>query len=364
MKGTPAVTRPCALRLAAAVVALLAVTAAPAPAAEIDGLHDTRYCEILVLDGTPPDATVTVWNTIGSNRCPAAWWNALEAGALARELGASLVVLNGPRHWLIDAASGETGGTRRFHGQRLTKVATIPIRSAADLARTPYTDRTIARRNTWRWNRGRTVFELVAPGGDVYVMQAYAQIVDPSLRRADLRRLGRRLQLPEGWRYRVRRLREPLVLTARGQATILQDELQNTYQLAKRARPRGPRTSHGLRITGRTRLIESPPPGMIEDHGTVSGRPFGNGTAVLVGSLAGGRLAATVRLLFDDGEVRGTVDMPFTITDGRIAFRGTVRLTGGTGAYRGITSGALQAVGSNTLDGQNGRQSWSGSARY
>ena len=56
--------------------------------------------------------------------------------------------------------------------------------------------------------------------------------------------------------------------------------------------------------------------------------------------------------------------MPFTITDGKIAFRGTVRLTGGTGAYRGITSGALQAVGSNTLDGQNGRQSWSGSARY
>ena len=357
-------TRSLALRLTALALTTLALGATAASAATIDDLHDTRYCEILVLDGSPPDATVTVWNTIGSNRCPQTWWTGLDANGLARELGANLVILNGPRRWLIDSASGRGAGTRRFHGQRLTKVATIPIRTAADLAREPYTDRTIARRNTWRWNRGRTVFELIAPGGDVYVMQAYAQIVDPKLRLADLRRLGRRLDLPDGWRYRARRLRKPLVVTARGQATIVQDELQNTYQLARQTRPRGPRRSHPVRVAGRTRLIESPPPGVIEDHGTVSGPPFGDGAVVLVGSLAGGRLAATVRLLFDDGEVRGTVDMPFTVADGRIDFRGTVRLTGGTGAYRGITSGALQAVDSNTLDGQNGRLSWTGSARY
>ena len=30
----------------------------------------------------------------------------------------------------------------------------------------------------------------------------------------------------------------------------------------------------------------------------------------------GGRLSATFRLLYDDGSVVGTADMPFTITDG------------------------------------------------
>ena len=66
----------------------------------------------------------------------------------------------------------------------------MPIHSAADLAQTTYTDRTVNRTNTWRWKRGRTVFELVAPGGDRYVMQSYAQIVDPGLTLADLPALG------------------------------------------------------------------------------------------------------------------------------------------------------------------------------
>ena len=36
----------------------------------------------------------------------------------------------------------------------------------------------------------------------------------------------------------------------------------------------------------------------------------------------------------------------------------------GTGAYRGITSGALKAHDHNTLDGQNGRLSLDGFATY
>src|SRR3954465_8742399 len=175
-------------------------------------LHDARYCEILVLRGAAPKATVTVWNTIGLNKCPAASWRGFDASSLARELGATFVVLNGPRHFLMDSATAATGRVRSFHGLRMRQVATIPIRSASELVQTPYTDRTIKRTNTWRWNRGRTVFELVAPGGDVYVMQSYAQIKDPSLRLASLGSLGKRLKPPLGWHYRVRKLRRPLVL--------------------------------------------------------------------------------------------------------------------------------------------------------
>jgi hypothetical protein len=353
-----------ALALPLAAAAPVAAPVAAAPAARVTGLHDARYCEIIALRGAPPRATATVWNTIGHNRCPAAWWTSLDAGTLAEELGASFVLLNGPRHFLMDAATARTGGVRTFHGMRLTEVATIPIRTAAELAQAPYTDRTVARVNTWRWQRGRTVFELVAPGGDVYVMQSYAQIRDPELSLAGLRRLGARLRLPEGWRYRARRLKRPLVLRARGRATILQDELQNTYQLA--ATPRRPvrRTRHRVRLAARLRTVPSASPGTLEDHGTVTGTPFGRGTVVLVGRLQGGRLDATFRLRLRHGSVLGTATLRFTVADGRISFRGTARLTAGTGAFRGIASAPLRVEGANTLDGQNGRQTMRGLATF
>jgi hypothetical protein len=355
------------VRAALAVLAVFVVTPAAASATprQISGLHDARYCEIIELKGAPPTAVATVWNTIGQNRCPPAWWNAFNAGALARELGDTAVVLNGPRHFLMDAASADTGGRRSFHGQRLTRVASIPIRTAADLVQTPYTDRTIARRNTWTWKRGRTVFELVAPGGDVYVMQSYAQIKDPTLTLAKLRSLGRRLKPPMGWRYRTRRLTRNLVLTARGTATITQDELQDTYQLAVATRPPGRRVRHAVHLAGQTKAITTPTtPGTIEDRGTVTGTPFGRGTVGLVATLKNGRATGPFRLVLARGSVTGTFSMPFTISGGEIAFVGTATFTGGTGAYRGITSGNLRAHDHNTLDGQNGRLSLDGFATY
>jgi hypothetical protein len=354
--------------LALAAAAGLATTAGSGPASaaqrQASGLHDARYCEIIELKGLPPRATATVWNTIGQNRCPPSWWRALDAGALARGLGDTLVVLNGPRHFLMDSASAQTGGVRSFHGQRLTRVATIPIHTAADLIQTPYTDRTIARTNTWRWNRGRVVFELVAPGGDVYVMQSYAQIKDPTLTLAKLGALGRRLKLPTGWRYRSRRLTRDLVLSARGGATVLQDELQDTYQLERTTRPPGRRRGHVIHLIGRTREVSPTTPGTIEDHGTISGTPFGSGRIALVGRLGGGRLTATFRLLFARGSILGTASLPFAISGREIDFAGTARFTAGTGAFRGISSGALRVHDHNTLDGQNGRLSVDGVATY
>jgi hypothetical protein len=263
----------------------------------------------------------------------------------------------------MDSASATTGGVRSFHGMRMRKVATIPIHSAADLAQTPYTDRTISRTNTWEWRAGRTVFELVAPGGDTYVMQSYAQIKDPALTLSKLASLGKRLALPLGWRYRTRKLGHALVLTAKGRATILQDELQNTYQLATTTR-HGKRARHTVKVNGRTHSVAPATPGTVEDHGTLTGTPFGKGSIVLVGTLGGGRLTATFRLTFARGSIIGTTSMPFTIAGNEITFHGTSRFTGGTGAYRGISSGPLDTNDHNTLDGQHGTLSVTGAATY
>ena len=207
------------------------LAAAALAASTLGGLHDARYCEFLALKGAPPDATAVVWNTIGLNNCPASWWNSFEAGDVAKELGATVVVLNGPRHFLMDSVSvPRKGRVMTFHGQKMRRVASIPIKTAADVAQVPYTDRVITRKNTWRWQRGRRIWELLAPGGDTYVMQSYSQIKDRSLTIGKLNALGRRLELPPGWRFRSRVLRRPLELGANGSATIIQDELQNTYQ--------------------------------------------------------------------------------------------------------------------------------------
>jgi hypothetical protein len=350
--------------LVTAVAAATASAASAAPPRTADDLHDARYCEILVLEGAIPDARVTVWNTIGLNRCPEGWWDSLDAATLADELGAGLVVLNGPRHFLMDEASGRTGEVRSFAGERLRRVATIPIESAADLVQTPYVERTIERRNTWTWVEGRRVYKLLAPDGTRYVMQAYSQIRDPELAIGDLRALGDRLELPLGWRYRSHRLRKDLVLRARGEATIVQDELLNTYQRLPRRPQRSGRARHRVDLTGAIRTIGSPAPGVLRDQGTISGTPFGSGEVTLDVTLAGSQATGPFQIDAQRGSVFGNVAMTFVISGGEISFNGSAEIVGGTGAYRGITAHNLSAFDHNTLDGQSGTFTLEGFAHY
>jgi len=344
------------MRRGTLLVAVFAALAAPA-AARADvarNLFNVRYCEFLEAKGALPDVTVSVWNTIGFSTCPAKWWKRQDAAATAKARGDLLVLLNGPRHWLMDVAEGNALGVDRFDGQKLHKVATISLHGADALKQRLYFDRTITRNNIWTWKKGRRIFELVAPGGDVYVMQSYSQIVDPKLTLRDLPGLGKRLSLPEGWRYRTRVLTKPLVLKANGSATVLQDDLQNTYQLYRTTKPKGAPASHAVDLTGHTKTVKTGAGGFVEDKGTITGAPFGDGTIDLQGTLAGGKLDATYRVLLAGGSIIGTVSAPFTLKNGEVDFVGTGTLIGGTGRYRGITSGTLNVHDHNTTDGQNG----------
>jgi hypothetical protein len=89
---------------------------------------------------------------------------------------------------------------------------------------------TIDRDTIYRFKAGNPVFLLEAPDGSRYAMQAYAQIVDKSLAYAGLPALGSRLKLPSGWRFTTLTPETDLVLGAKGTATVVQDELENTYQ--------------------------------------------------------------------------------------------------------------------------------------
>ena len=94
----------------------------------------------------------------------------------------------------------------------------------------PYRERTIERDTRYVFDAGTPVFVLVAADGARYAMQAYAQMIDKSLSYDALPGLGARLQLPAGWRFERMLPATDLVLGAHGAATIVQDDLDNTYQ--------------------------------------------------------------------------------------------------------------------------------------
>jgi hypothetical protein len=153
--------------------------------------------------------------------------------AMKERFDALTVLLNGPRYFIMDsiAASGATkeGKTIEAGGLKLTERATIDV-GLLDLLHRPFREQTINRDTVYTFKVGRPVFMLEAADGSRYAMQAYAQIVDKTLTYDDLPGLGAKLKLPSGWRFNSTVPDQDLVLGAKGTATVVQDELENTYQ--------------------------------------------------------------------------------------------------------------------------------------
>jgi hypothetical protein len=199
----------------------------------IEGVRNVRYCEIIPVVRNGFRLVATVYNTLGLNDCPPAVWDKITEAAMKRRFGALQVVLNGPRHFVMDAiaAEGDTasGATIDAGGLALTARATIKV-GLSDLRSKPYRERTIERETRYIFKARQPVFLLVRPDGGRYAMQSYAQIIDKSLGYADLPKLGDRLKLPKGWRYETMTPDTDLMLGAQGRATVVQDDLDNTYQ--------------------------------------------------------------------------------------------------------------------------------------
>ena len=215
--------------VAAGLVLLVAVAAAQpstTPMKMLDDVRDRRYCELFVVKREGVRLSADVYNTLGLNDYPQAAWDAIDTAKFR-------VIRNGPRHFIMDRlASGDVSRSPAdIQGLAMRPVATMRLR-LLDLVekRAFYVERTIRRTTDWTFLAGKPVYELVSPKGQVYVMQSYSQIADPSLAYADLAALGSRLKPPKGWQYRSRTLTADLVAPARGEAHIIQDELQNTYQ--------------------------------------------------------------------------------------------------------------------------------------
>jgi len=202
----------------------------------ISDMRGARYGEILAVFNSEGRLRAEVYGTQMLNDCPQELWVTLDAAAIAEEMGALLVKLNGPRYWTLDGLGQKVPVVdpvmRDFNGLTMRRLATVDL--GDNPSTQPYVDRYVNRGAVFFFNAGAPVYELVNPDGLTYVMQAYCVGVDPTLTEESLNSLGGRLDLPESWTYRARILEEELVVdTTAAVATVVQDEFENTYTLPR-----------------------------------------------------------------------------------------------------------------------------------
>jgi hypothetical protein len=205
------------------------------PTITFSSYEEGRYCEVLVVGSTADgNLLADVYNSLGLGSCPQDAWDALDAAAIQADFpDAVTVVLNGPRFFLMQELYGGRPDAPQVHdftGIKMILVATVEITPEASI---PYTEVHVNRDNTFRFTAGARVFELHGPSDRVYVMQSFSRIVDPGLAYEDLETLASRVAPPEGWSYVSRVLDADLDVRATGVATVVQDELKNTYQLVE-----------------------------------------------------------------------------------------------------------------------------------
>ena len=194
----------------------------------------TRYGEVLAVFCDQEQFTAHVYGTQLLNDCPQELWETLVPAAIAEELGALIVKLNGPRYWVLDGLGSKSAPLEpvlhEFNGLLMRRIAVLAL--GTNPAQVPYTVRKVDRRVSMYFDAGSAVYELIDPHGLPYVMQAYCTGVDATLDENSLADLGERLALPTGWRFQTRVLQEDLIVdTSQSVATVLQDELENTYTL-------------------------------------------------------------------------------------------------------------------------------------
>lgn len=233
--------QPTRLLIAALAACIAAVSGVSGPAAaqtaamERYAFTDTRslrFCEVFLVK----DGGILMYNSTGLNDCPATQWNTLDTEKIKAQYGAKAVFKNGPRFWVPDTLSLDLGETEDFGGIKMRYVGTLPValmegKSGGGGEAEPYKVFHPKKGGYFTYSKGKAVYELVGPDGTAYVMQGSGQNVDPSLTYASLAKLGDKLQLAPGWKYRVRTLDKDLVFDL-GKAAVVDavsDDLRNIY---------------------------------------------------------------------------------------------------------------------------------------
>lgn len=219
----------------------------PCPVKGDRSWRGNAFYEILFMNraASGPGGIGNYYNSIGdkfdvSNEVVDARFRALDAETLKKEYGSDGVRFNGPRRFVANGFSGIA-----FDGCKKRVIDSIPF-ALYGTFETPsfegfltgkepaYHVLVSKRTNTFYFNAGEQVYELVTPEGEVYTMFSLSLRVDPKNSIESLATLGKRLTLPKGWTYRVRKLDKDLALVSTYDAnppnTIVLDQFEDNYQ--------------------------------------------------------------------------------------------------------------------------------------
>jgi hypothetical protein len=203
---------------AGGIASAAALTIDPAQHA-IDGVRNARYCEIIPVVRSGFHLLATVYNTLGVNDCPAAVWDKITEAEMKKRFGAIKVLLNGPRHFVMDkiVAGGETAAGEKIEagGLELTERASIDL-DLFGMRSEPYRERTIDRDTRYRRQALRHAGLRADDRQELVVWRPAG--------------LGRAPEATQGLALREHGAGVRLVLGAHGEAIIVQDDLDDTYQ--------------------------------------------------------------------------------------------------------------------------------------
>ena len=207
----------------------------------VDGLRGMEYCEIFLIGGDPSTGELrsSVYNTSKLNgwtadskvSCPADLWAKVSVDDLKATYDVLGAFKNGPRAWVNDVINIPLGAKYNIDGLDTTWYMTVSLpKDFMSKGQPPYAPVDAHRASTMVFKAGQPLFILDDPNGIPWVMQAMSQIKDPTLTYDGLKDLGSKLQLPAGWKFRVKVIDQDLTIGAvNGLAKITQDDLENTY---------------------------------------------------------------------------------------------------------------------------------------
>lgn len=192
---------------------------------------------------------VTTLSTYRLQNCPSSRMNrvtAASAAAQLRTVASFETIIKGGSHqqimdinltpvstdyvWVSDLKFSVMG-TARISLAQLFK--TTRLSNTRNLVSANYIPFKLFSETHYIWNTGSLVHRLVSPTGEVYLMTAFTQEVEPSLTRDNLSKLHTMLGLPPGWKFENYFLDRTVVVRAGvdndNSVQVLFDDLNNLY---------------------------------------------------------------------------------------------------------------------------------------
>jgi len=209
---------------------------------KFENIAGSRYTEILLIfgNGVTKNVMAGVYNTVGMNGAdpagpgdssPAAILDKIDMEQVKKNHKALKAIKNGPRRWTIDYLGVQAGVVRDFQGLDAHWVMWFPL--PPEMLKgdnEPYTIMHANRDTSMGIRKGSRAYLLDDPDGNSWCMKSMSMVQVPDQKFEELKNLGSRLKLPEGWKFRTVVLEKDLVFTTdNGKTMITQDDIDNTY---------------------------------------------------------------------------------------------------------------------------------------